>query len=437
MANGPAKSLEYAILKLETKDKHFTNATLYRSFLGDVNFTEKFDDFVDALDGNTSVQSLELGCNGLTGAEFKRIAHALRDNTELDTLDLSQNNLGDEGMVALAELIGHLPKLARLHIGENNITNVGLETLRQVIEGHPSLMVINAQKNHNTSDAVVTFTETVSGLPRLCGLSLDTKGGWDGETIARMNAPMEALQSKNLSYMIPNTPPVQQRSGANGMKGRMLFAALESAKPIPTLTLFQIPDRLPILNTIAHLDSGDDEPTPDIDKLYAEKLDALPQLAPNAPLTLELLLTPDEKGYTPLDNPRNWEVRPELFETVNAWLAQKPDLIAKRTPQGLTLLDYTLVAAPDCAAQIAALNESGLQLQRDFLLENGELTPVAAWLADEDKLGAIFTIENWLGTSVRDFRTTVCTLPEPAQAQIPNYYRLLSELSPKNRENAR
>ena len=438
MTKNATRSLEYTMLKLNTKDSHFTNVELFMSFLNNGEFDEKFDGFVTALDGNTSVQSLELGCNGLTDSEFKSITHALRDNTELSTLDMSQNNLGDDGMKTLATLIGRMPKLARLYIGENNITDVGLETLRQAIDRHPGLMIINVHQNHNSADAIVAFAETASTLPRLCGLSVQTKGDWDPDTVARINAPIEAIQSKNLTYVIPNTKPVQQRCSANERKGRALFAALEDSKEqLSTFALFEIPARLPVLNSIAHLESGFDEPTPDVDTLYFGKLDALPHLAPDAPLTPELLLAPDENGYTPLDNPRNWESRPELFATINAWLGEQPGLVTRRTPQGLSLLDYTLVAAPDCAAQIAALNETGLQLQRDFLLENGEMTPVATWLADEDKLGAVFTIENWVGASPRDFRHAVCTLPESAQAQIPNYYRLLAELSPKNRENAR
>src|SRR5690606_38928968 len=76
---------------------------------------------------------------------------------------------------------------------------------------------------------------------------------------------------------------------------------------------------------------------------------------------------------------------------------------------------------------MAQLNGNNLFLQADALLtDEGQPSPLFAWIIKEGKAGKIFTEDNWKGASKEEVRAVMRHVPEDQQARIPNRHQLLA-----------
>jgi hypothetical protein len=83
-----------------------------------------------ALEGNTTIESVDLSWNQITDGH--PIARVIRENRTLRTLDLSWNGLGDGGAIALEAAMSKAPEGARLtalSIGRNRLSAEGARAL--------------------------------------------------------------------------------------------------------------------------------------------------------------------------------------------------------------------------------------------------------------------------------------------------------------------
>eukprot|EP00121_Abeoforma_whisleri_P016304 Awhi_evm2s14966 len=102
---------------------------------------------VSILFQNKSLQSVDLGNNGLTSEGVKKMFLALKDNQSLISLSLSYNDINDDYMREISEALKINRHLRYLSLCHNNITDVGAEILLSSLKENSSLLSLNLRLN--------------------------------------------------------------------------------------------------------------------------------------------------------------------------------------------------------------------------------------------------------------------------------------------------
>jgi hypothetical protein len=84
----------------------------------------------DALKGNSSLTSLDMGGNNIGPEGITVVLNALRGNDTLETLELSFNPIGDKGAKALSDVLKYDVKVR--HIRLSSTTFAEVQTFREV-----------------------------------------------------------------------------------------------------------------------------------------------------------------------------------------------------------------------------------------------------------------------------------------------------------------
>ncbi|GMF50924.1 unnamed protein product [Phytophthora fragariaefolia] len=157
----------------------------------------------EALETNTSLESLYLSGNEIGPAGARALAQALTKNTHLRSLHLSGNNIGEEGARFLADGITGNIALRALYLGTNGIGAAGMQSLATALTRNKSLEELTLGQNKIGSEGVRHLASAfATGHVALSTLELG-KNGVDQEgaiALARSLCGVNRLQNLYMDH---------------------------------------------------------------------------------------------------------------------------------------------------------------------------------------------------------------------------------------------
>ena len=123
-----------------------------------------------ALQGNSKLKVLNLGCNNMTGQVAEGVAIIIKNNSDLEKLDLFDNDLKSSAVVILKALQGN-SKLKVLNLGSNNMTGQVAEDVAIIIKNNSGLEELYLYNNDLKSSAIVIL-KALQGNSKLKVLNL-------------------------------------------------------------------------------------------------------------------------------------------------------------------------------------------------------------------------------------------------------------------------
>ena len=97
----------------------------------------------------TNLSALYLGSNSIHDSSVQTLAVALRENCCLTVLNLNDNLLQDDGAIALAAVLEHNRRLQQLHLCKNDIGDRGFKALART--AHLNTVVTAIELSDNAS----------------------------------------------------------------------------------------------------------------------------------------------------------------------------------------------------------------------------------------------------------------------------------------------
>ena len=117
----------------------------------------------EALNGNTSLKSLDLYNNKFSATGLKALFKALENNTTLEELNLKENYLGDSGGRVIADGLGlNKTSIKTLDIGYCFIGNAGARALTEALKGNKSLIKLMLDNNKYSYDSLSSLLEALT-----------------------------------------------------------------------------------------------------------------------------------------------------------------------------------------------------------------------------------------------------------------------------------
>lgn len=101
-----------------------------------------------ALDGNTSLLSIDLWNNAVTDQSIIELAKALENNQHIVVLNLGKNDIKEAGAEHLAQLMKTNSPLMSLTLWNNKLDNLGIIQLSEGIKNNIHLVFLNVKKNN-------------------------------------------------------------------------------------------------------------------------------------------------------------------------------------------------------------------------------------------------------------------------------------------------
>lgn len=135
----------------------------------------------------------------------------------------------------------------------------------------------------------------------------------------------------------------------------------------------------------------------------------------------------DEHQRSALSNPLTWQNLPQVLgklETSGEQLTL--DILMQKNRDGMPHLAAALATAPDTV--IRALNNHGVQITADTLLNGREPNFTMQAIIDRGMGSDLISVANWQGQPRNDFTAVYRALPEQQQAYASNYHAVLASL---------
>jgi Ran GTPase-activating protein (RanGAP) involved in mRNA processing and transport len=124
-----------------------------------------------ALAANKSLQSINLGWNGLGDAGIKAVAELLETDTSLKLIDLTENKVTDEGARAVAQLIRQNRALQTIDVSGNLIGVDGIKLIHDALKQNSTITFLYANPNPCIDHAEGwKAIEDIRELCEVCGL---------------------------------------------------------------------------------------------------------------------------------------------------------------------------------------------------------------------------------------------------------------------------
>ncbi|MBY0529644.1 MAG: hypothetical protein K2P51_05575 [Rhabdochlamydiaceae bacterium] len=110
------------------------------------------DHAIKGLKTNSSLETLQLDCSGITDAQVSVLVDSLCVNRSLRVLNFEMNLIDDEGAALIAEWLKTNPCLERLSLGLNEIHKKGAQALFSALAENHSLRTLDLSGNPCTDD---------------------------------------------------------------------------------------------------------------------------------------------------------------------------------------------------------------------------------------------------------------------------------------------
>lgn len=431
------------------------NQRLTRFVLAGYNFSdEDFSLILQTIKEQDALCTLDLSNNKLTDAQQSQLIDVLREHPSLKNLNLNNGTLTDHGAKELGEALPAM-KATHLYLRSNpRVAQKGMTALLEGVIQSPSIelldiaelhlkehhgeQILTALKNKHSplrnidlsncglqdADQMVEMALAALQRPNMVRLSLLGKTELTEQHHRTLDACASHTQHKNLTALtIGNIGPIAlKRLCRNNSNAAMKLAdqldlVWQKRTDATVSLLAEFHSRLPLLHMtqVGRI------------HVFLPMLQSLPGLE-NVQHADDLLRT-NEAGFTPLDNPANWQQFPALAA----------ELAAQGTPVTSTHLmtpnkddNPSLCSAlhnPQFSVTLARLNQSGIQFTGGELLdEQGEPSTLVSYAHEHGHLAAFFTQDNWRGRHPAELAYVYRHLPEEMQHAIPNFFGLQTAL---------
>ena len=414
----------------------------------------EFSAILQMIEEQKTLTYLDFSNNNLTEDQQCQLIDTLQRHPSLKTLRLDKGTLNDKGAAALG---GALPTMGitQLYLTKNmHIAQKGMTAILEGVAQSHSLELINLShthlKNHHGEQVLSILKDQASPLYDidLTGCGLHNADQVTEMALATLRKPnMVRLctgkvdltdqhnrlldsAARNSRHKNLRTLNIGNKSVSIALKQICRDNANTALKLADELDLVwrkradatvsmlaEFHSRLPLMQTTQ---AGRIH-------VFLPFLESLPGLE-NIEHADDVLRT-NEAGFTPLDNPANWQQFPALAA----------ELAAQGTPVTSTHLMTpnkdgnpslcSALHAPQFPAMLARLNQSGIQFTGgDLVNEQGKPSTLASYAHQHGHLAAFFTQENWRGRHPAELAYVYRHLPEDLQNAIPNFFGLQTEL---------
>ncbi|RIB24037.1 hypothetical protein C2G38_2169644 [Gigaspora rosea] len=163
---------------------------------------ENLTELTKTLYKNTTLTSLNLGCNNLGSEGGKTLAVALCKNNTLEILNLWNNNLGVEGGKTLADVLCENTTLTSLDLYDNNLESEGIRALANALFKNTTLTFLNLGCNNLKSEEGKALADALCENVTLTSLNLSVNdlGFEGGKALANALCKNTTLTFLNLSF---------------------------------------------------------------------------------------------------------------------------------------------------------------------------------------------------------------------------------------------
>ena len=125
-----------------------------------------------ALAKQTTITSLILASDHISGEGATALAKALKENTTITTLDLRVNNIGDVGATALAEALKENKTITTLNLVYNKIAHVGATALAGALKENQTITTLNLANNQIGAVGATALAEAIKENKTITTLNL-------------------------------------------------------------------------------------------------------------------------------------------------------------------------------------------------------------------------------------------------------------------------
>ena len=403
----------------------------------------------------------------LTPTHSAELIGAIETNHNIEEADLDDNTLGDKGANALAKAIANNPYFHSLRLIGSEISDAGLDKVTRTIEAKDDFRgflfgvdTLNAPKAQSLAHLIEHSPQRLRQLQiasahcapaeqqvildafkKNCTLTVAGFGSDDFQP-----ADYEKLTEAFVESRSPNllacsgiqTMPLGELLTDNQISAShyvflLLYQGL-TAMPPHALRDFQ--KRVPAIIQMGRnsAEVGQETMESHIDAVL-KHLDKIPLIDANDPtLTPGMLTDKNAEGYCPLDHPDTWEAFPEIAAALEAkGTPITPELLKTTSNFNMDYFEIG-VLCEQFPTILHAINAGGDFIRTDDLLEeDGTANGFLKNLISSNQVRHLFTLENWEDAKPTEARSMFKALPEKAQAQVDNFYRLMSELGRQNR----
>ena len=420
------------------------------------------------------LKSLELGGNHLIPPEYRTLLEGLKQNTTLEHLLLSSTSCTTKdrdpdkfdlrtSMVEVADeilsVITAHPGLKSISVPYNQLTSEIMGRFVTMAETHPTLERLNINTNMGGNVAGKAVAKAITRNPRLkqiylhnamvgeeslpeiatalsnntslAALTLSQQGTIGYDTIEEHFASaIHPGRHFNLCKLITNNSvggdPMWEVLDRNYNAANAVVETWDKqgAKGLTALHAFSIAKRPNAVETVAFSkESWSGYHAVDLMAGCRKFLDSLPKAATLNP---QALTTPQENGFSPLDNPKVWEEFPSIVTA----LEEAGQGLTKQSLQGGNGCTHLKMGVLCGQTQqlLSHLAKQGEQLAPADLIEDAKPTELLETLMDMREVSTLFSRDIWKGKPPAAASTLYQCLPEEAKAQVPDIHSRLAAL---------
>lgn len=429
--------------------------------------TKPLSEILDAVREGRSAE-LEINVSSLNGEDLQNIARTVRSAPQLNKLVIGQGQINDAACGLLAEAISHRNDIQEFGFIGVPASGEGCAVIAEALAHNKDLKILRFPTCRLGSEAVTAFAGLIDKLDDFRELFL-TQGTWDQASHDTLSNAL--IKHKNLitintmghvGYTLDDSileqnllaQPQQNLLSMYGtssdvLKGKIKLNFERREKTHAFLRELQDKpeDRVVLSEHITPQHIIDIEAqTPALASYTPARhegydrfqffYDTLPTLPEGQQPNIETLLTPDETGFTPLENPKTWQQYPDLLSTLAANHELKHENYIRQTPKGSTLLEMACAFRP-VAEVTSALNASGVRIGKDALIhEDGSTTSLLHTIHSKGELRDLFSYDNWIGGERHEVDSTIQALPDNVRIAVPPLNRLKLALDRTQRSHA-
>ena len=333
---------------------------------------------------------------------------------------------------AIAEAVAPTASLQEFEAFRTPLVDFDINTLVRVFKNHPTLNCLSLQHTMIGESGMIKLAEEL--LPTLPNLAVAELNESDGGPAAAEFAMEEALiGNPSIQLAKPETIALDAQVIKNQQRASRLTEAanekLRARQPFNAAILAEFATIRPAVMHNERLHH-----TFNFFQIYdalAEAIAMEPAVPDASALTPDWLVTPNEKGYAPLDFPAMWEKLPELAAQLEKAGTPLGKAQLMRCPDGSD--EPYLFSGVKLGHFEVALNllvENGERVApSDILKPDGTLTVLGDALTEAQQIAALFEVENWLGCPAHEARSFLADLPEAAREQVDNLHQLTAALN--------
>lgn len=341
----------------------------------------------------------------------------------------SDRNITDDDVLLLIEAVVQSNSFVNLQLKNNPITDVGIRALAGLLTTSDALFAFDLRNTQVTDEGIKEFSQVLACSRNCCQINLDSEAV-TAESYACFEAAILAHSNPNLIDASPLSDPVQAYCEAQITEAEELADAIIEVQDPYCFTTREW-NRFFSCNYL--ISSALSEEAWGHFQTVLAFINRLPLFTADTIQSPEQLVTADENGVTPLDNPKIWKEFPGICEALaKAGTPLTLKHLLETNRDGESFLLSACACAP-LKELMAGLHASNLYIRSDLIKAPDSKAPSALLECVIDRgqhaINILFSKNNWVGASSADFRSAYAVVPKDVREQIPNTHQLTAKLS--------